>query len=124
MAVYEQEAGEAMSLDFDLVAVFDAGHADGPVRRSIVDYNITHNVSRMWRRAGCYEALYESSGKLAKDIVPALEEAVRRMRAEPDEYTRLNSPNGWGTYAHALPWLERVLADCKAYPLAVIEADR
>lgn len=113
-----------MSLDFDLVAIFDAGHADGPVRRSIVDYNITHNVSRMWRRAGCYEALYESHGKAALDVVPALEEAVRRMRAEPDEYRKLDAPNGWGVYEQALGWLENVLADCKAYPLAVIEVSR
>lgn len=113
-----------MSLDFDLVAVFDAGHADGPVRRSILEHNITHNISCMWRRAGCYEALYESHGKLAQDVVPVLEEAVRRMRAEPDEYRKLDSPNGWGTYRKALPWLESVLADCKEYPLAVIEVDR
>lgn len=90
-----------MSLDFNLVAIFDAGHVDGPVRRSIVDYNITHNVSRMWQRAGCHEALYESHGKRAQEIVSALEEAVRRMRAEPDEYRKLDAPNRCAPYEPA-----------------------
>jgi len=87
---------------------------------TVIDLNITHNLTPMWRLAGCYDALYMSVDREARTISPALEEAVRRMKVDPAAYVALNPPNGWGSYEDALPWLERLLVACKAHPSAIV----
>ena len=82
--------------------------------------NYTHNVTPMWREAGVYEALYESAGKLACEIIPALERGVADMEARPSVYEAMNPENGWGSYDRALPWLRAVLAACRENPGATI----
>lgn len=83
-------------------------------------FNATHNLIPMWRAAGVAEALYDSEGKLAGDIVPALKAGVADMKAEPQKFEAINL-NGWGDYDSALAFLERVLADCEAHPHLVID---
>ena len=96
-----------MSLDLTIYAVVEA---------EVFDTNITHNLSRMWDVVGVYDALYESEGKRPGDYIEVLRAGVADMEANPDKYEALNSPNGWGTYKHALPWLKEVLAAYEQYP--------
>lgn len=71
--------------------------------------NITHNLIPMWRKAGVYEALYESDGKTAGQYVVALRRGVEDIRQNFGEYKKLDSPNGWGLVEHALTFLEAAL---------------
>ena len=109
-----------MSLDFDLaVRCEDAG--DGVERwHYLAEWNYTHNVSKMWREAGCYEALYQSHGKLAKHIVDDVELAVKEMAANPDKYRAMNPQNGWGNYDGALEMLQEICNALQRYPLAIV----
>lgn len=90
----------------------------------LVDFNITHNVSGMWCKAGCYEALYESENKKAKDVVGFLIEALNEMILHPFDYEKLEPDNGWGTYKDAIHWLLDVSIACTKYPDATIRVDR
>lgn len=100
-----------MSLDISLNAIRET---------EVFDANYTHNVTPMWRKAGCYDALYKSEGLCARAVLPALRAAVEAMRADPAGYRALEPANKWGTYETALPWLEEVLAAFEANPDGVI----
>lgn len=113
-----------MSLDIDLGKRVDFGSHDGPEWCEAYSANITHNLKPMWRLAGVHDALYESHGKLASDIAETLDRGVEFMRTHPDECRRLDSPNGWGLYVNALPWLERLAEQCRQYPNAEIRISK
>lgn len=86
--------------------------------------NITHNLVPMWSEAGVYEALYESGGRLARDILPALRSGLESMEADPPRFRLLDSPNGWGLYENAVPWLRRLVAACEDHPNAKVRVWR
>jgi hypothetical protein len=90
----------------------------------VFEANITHNLTSMWGAAGVYVALYESEGKHAKEIIPALEAGVAAMEEDPAKFEAFNSPNGWGLYKNALPWLRKYLAACREHPDATIRISR
>lgn len=46
------------------------------------------------------------------------------MKAEPERFQALNSPNGWGTYKQFVPWLERLLAACERDPDVAVDVSR
>lgn len=89
--------------------------------------NITHNLNKMAREAGIYEALWrpEEIGKTkASEIVELLEKGLSDLKARPEHFEKFNSPNGWGMYEHFVPFVEKYLEACKEYPDAVIEVSR
>lgn len=86
--------------------------------------NITHNLTEMFDEAGVYEILWRGDGLRAGDVLPRLEEALALMRADPPRFEKHNSPNGWGLYIHAVPWLARVVDACREYPDAKLECSR
>ena len=89
--------------------------------------NITHNLTEMAEAAGIYYALWrpEEKGWInAKDIVEVLEEGLGKLKGDPEKYERYNSPNGWGTYKHFVPFVQEYLEACRKYPEAYIEASR
>lgn len=108
-----------MSLDIWLEADLDTGGRRLHCVR-LFDANYTHNVIPMWQDAGCYEALYNSEGKTAGEVLPALQAAILDMHRRPEHYRAMDSPNGWGVYARALPWLGRFASACKRHPKARI----
>ena len=86
----------------------------------IGDFNYTHNVTPMWKKAGVYDALYNSEGKEALEILPVLHSGINHMVVNQDEYLGLNPDNGWGDYEGALSFLIEFSECCAEYPKAVI----
>lgn len=108
-----------MSLDFYLEVPVDVGGKE-PHVVGLFSRNITHNVAPMWVKAGVYDALYNSEGKQAREIIETLSSGENNMLANSAEYIALNPSNGWGNYNGALDFLQGVLAACKEYPKATI----
>jgi len=90
----------------------------------LADMNITHNLTPMWKKAGIYDALYNSAEFEAQEILPILIDGLADMVMNKEEYEKLNSPNGWGLYENAVPWLIELIQKCKDYPDSVIEISR
>lgn len=78
--------------------------------------NITHNLCPMWKKAGVYEALYESEGKLAVLYIDVVKTGLEHMKKHPRIYKRLNPKNGWGDYKGAVKWLGEWLEALKDHP--------
>ena len=87
-------------------------------------FNITHNLRGMWQAAGIYNALYESHGKTAAEILPTLEAGLLWLAFHPTEAKKHNAPNGWGLYEHALPWLAEVCEYFRNHPEEKIDISR
>lgn len=104
-----------MSLDFNLMK---------RIPTCVFDANYTHNVTDMWRLAGVYDALYNSEGKLAGEILNELKAGLHIMVTSPDEFKKLNPDNGWGSYESAVPWLRKVIEACEENPDTVIEISK
>lgn len=83
-------------------------------------FNITHNVNSMWHKAGCYDALYNSEGKLSKEVSPILQLSLLVMLARPEEFKELNPENGWGDYDGAIDFLVKVIKEFNESPSAKI----
>ncbi len=94
---------------------------------TVYDSNITHNLGAMAEEAGIYQALWgpEEIGKTkANEIIELLEKGLTDLKARPEHFKKFNSPNGWGTYKHFVPFVEEYLEACKTYPDAIIEVSR
>ena len=91
---------------------------------TVVAQNITHNLNKMWKEAGVYDALYNSEGKIASEVLPLLEEGLKKMLSEPERFEKFDSPNGWGLYKNAVPWLSKLISEFREYPDGVIEVSR
>jgi hypothetical protein len=93
----------------------------------LYEANITHNLGKMAKEAGFYQALWrpeEIGITKAKELEPYIRKGVQEMVEKPDYYEQFNSPNGWGTYDNFLPWLVKLNRALKKYPEAFIEASR
>jgi hypothetical protein len=114
-----------MSLDIYLYADVDLG---GEERDKVYlpgcDFNITHNVTPMWRKAGCYDALYMSDGDIVGKHLKALKAARDDMEENLTEYRKLNPANGWGNADDALGWLDTWYKYCLQYPKAKIRVSK
>ena len=140
-----------MSLDVRLTRKmylsYDKGKTYTEQIEEVYSSNITHNLGTMADKAGIYEALWrphrlkegynipESDNKaewefeeqnetLAKDIVPVIEKGLSDLKARSEYFETFNSPNGWGTYEHFVPFVEDYLKACKEYPDAVVTVSR
>ena len=128
--VFIRENGETKELTVEQVrerfpnAIVDENEIE---TRCVFTSNITHNLGEMANKADIYKACWrpeEIGAIIAKDIIPILEKGLEEMKMRPDYYRQFDSPNGWGTYDHFVPWVEEYLMACKKYPDAIIEVDR
>jgi hypothetical protein len=93
----------------------------------IYDANITHNLGRMAKEAGFYQALWrpeEIGIEKAKDLIPYIRNGINKMIEDPDYYKQFDSPNGWGLYDNFLPWLIKLFHELKRYPESYIYSSR
>ena len=114
---------------------------------SVYSANITHNLNKMADKAGLYQALWrpyqlkqgyniskddhEAEYKFearnpvkATEIIDIIEKGLKDMKTRPEYYKKFNSSNGWGTYEHFIPWIEKYLKALKEYPESFVECDR
>lgn len=81
--------------------------------------NITHNLGKMAREAGIYDALWRSEKfQTAAELIPILRAGIATMEDEPERFKPLNASNGWGAYDQFLPWVRGVLSACIENPNA------
>lgn len=89
--------------------------------------NITHNLNVMADAAGIYGALWrpdEHGLMKAGQLVPILEKGLADLKARPEYFKTFDAPNGWGTYIHFVPWVEKYLEACKENPDADVRVSR
>lgn len=94
---------------------------------SLIDWNVTHNLTKMAREAGIYRQLWrpdECGVRVASDLIEPVEKALAAMRAEPQRFMALNPVNGWGTYDGFLTVLDDLLEVCKKNPTAEVSVSR
>ena len=107
-----------MSLDVSLQAVRIT---------EVYTANITHNLTRMAKEAGIYEALWrpeEIGVTKASELIVLLRKGLKKLRADPERFKALNPENGWGSYSGFVPWVEKYLAACEENPDAKVEVCR
>jgi len=115
-----------MSLDVTLGMTVDTG---GPEKSWLEVYtaNITHNLTDMAEEAGIYKTLWrpeEDELNTAGSLIPSLEAGLKKLKGSPEHYKKFNSPNGWGTYEHFVPFVEKYLEACILHPLAEVDICR
>lgn len=93
-------------------------------RTRVFDYNITHNLAKMARAAGLYEAMWRPDEMpewidRAAQLIPYLEAGIAKLKAERESMLPLNPENGWGDYDGLLKCAEAYLEACKANPGAL-----
>jgi hypothetical protein len=115
-------------------------------KEEIYGANITHNLCEMAEKAGIYKALWRpyqlhkdyvhtedykiemefenSVTIIASDIIDVIEQGLDLLKNRPDYFSKFNSPNGWGTYVHFVPFVENYLNALKQYPNLIVIVDR
>jgi hypothetical protein len=106
-----------MSYDISLMA--DTG---GPESVEVFDCNHTSNTAQMWRDAGC--DLAEFHGKPASELTPVIDQAIEKMKGDPDHFKQYDAPNGWGDYHSTLAFLSDIAAACRSHPKTTVEVSR
>lgn len=89
--------------------------------------NITHNLGAMAEEAGIYMHLWrpdELGIKTAAELIEPLKAGLALMKSDPARFEKHNAPNGWGSYAVFVPWIEKYLAACIENPDAIVEVSR
>ena len=98
----------------------------------VYDANITHNLGKMAGKVACgkhtlYEYLWrpeEIGIKQAGELIQPLREGVKELKDKPDEYKKYDAENGWGTYKHFVPFVEKYLTACEENPDAEVDVSR
>lgn len=106
-----------MSLDFSLNAADEC----------VFSRNITHNLGRMADAAGIYEVLWypeENNITKAHQCIEPLSAGLLELVRNRWKYESCNSPNGWGTYEHFVPFVTDVLTACRDHPDAEVRVSR
>lgn len=84
--------------------------------------NYTHNTNPMIRikfPGWSYEGL---SGMSAKTLIEKLQPVVEDMNSRKKFYDDMNPDNGWGSRESLIQVLNELIAWCKRFPSAIVEA--
>jgi hypothetical protein len=107
-----------MSLDVHLTKVMPT---------DVYHSNITHNLGEMAEEAGIYEALWrpdEIGITHAAQLIEPLRAGLALLKSEPTRFKKFNASNGWGTYEHFVPFVEKYLEACQDNPDAEVSVSR
>lgn len=106
-----------MSLDIWFTIPLNTGKEI--IQHEVFSTNVTHNLNTIAEKAGIYEALWHKQGiTKAEDYIELLSNTLVMMKNHPNYFKQFDASNGWGTYEHFVPWLERLLEACHTYPIA------
>jgi hypothetical protein len=93
----------------------------------VYESNITHNLGKMADAAGVYQHLWrpeEVGVTHARQLIEPLTDGLKRLQDEPEKFTPLNPPNGWGNYDGLVAFVRKYLEACKQYPDATVRVSR
>lgn len=93
----------------------------------VCSLNITHNLGKMARSAGVYEALWrpeEVGIAKAEQLIAPLEDGLARLKADPEHFKQHNPENGWGNYEGLVGFIEEYLAKARQHPEARVSVSR
>lgn len=121
-----------MNLDICLTVAVEVScpHCDRVIRVSdaeIYTANITHNLATMADQVGLYNPLWRPHAvnvTHAKHLIEPLRAGIATLKNEPARFEELSPPNGWGSYENFVPWLEKLLVACEAWPSAAVQVTR
>ncbi len=89
--------------------------------------NITHNLGKMAREAGIYQALWrpeELNITQAYQLVGPLSEGLKTLGDHPSRFREFNPSNGWGTYEGLVQFATEYRDACIQYPSATVRVSR
>jgi hypothetical protein len=99
----------------------------GKTEETVYDANITHNLGAMADEAGIYKHLWrpeEVGATTAGQLIEPLRAGLALMKSDPPRFEKHNPANGWGSYEHFVPWVEKYLRACEENPNAIIRVSR
>lgn len=106
----------------------DCGHSHMKPHKEVLFFaNITHNLNKMAVEAGIYEALWnpdEIRINNAHQLIPLLEHGLMELENDPDRFSTLNPPNGWGSYEGLIKFVKKYLSACRENPDATVRVWR
>ena len=79
---------------------------------TVYDANITHNLGKIAKEAGIYQALWrpdECGITTADQLVPILGPGLTYLREHIDELRELEPSNGWGTVENLIDFTQDYL---------------
>jgi len=124
-----------MSLDVNIsgkiYSQYTCNHCSQTNQVEVEDFcfsaNITNNLNTMAHEAGIYEYVWrpENLGiTKAKELIIPIKEGIDLLKSDKERFEVFNAPNGWGTYADFIPWLEKYLEACIKCPEGLISVSR
>lgn len=94
---------------------------------TVYNGNITHNLGKMARAAGIYEALWrpeEVAIIKAYQLIDVLGCGLFKLISRPDLFKEFNPENGWGSYEGLVEFVSNYLKACIDHPHATIKVWR
>lgn len=87
----------------------------------IYEANVTYNLSKMYYKCIDTEKGYKKlDGMNCKEALPIINNAIRDMLNNADEYRKLNPTNGWGSYEGLLKQMQEMRNCCESNPDGII----
>jgi len=111
----------------DKEPVVVAGDEEECQTTEVFSYNITHNLGQMARECDAYEVVWqpkESGITKARQLVKPLQEAIAKLKGNPEYYKQFNPANNWGNYEGFLMFLENYLQAAVENPDSNVSAWR
>ena len=100
---------------------------DTPETTNVYTRNITHNLGRMAKAAGIYDAMWgpdERGWTCARELIEPLRDGLAELQTEPDRFKALNPDNGWGDYDGLVEFVADYLGACLRWPNAEVSVSR
>lgn len=75
--------------------------------------NYTWNCSMMLVKATGGKSLNKFSGMFCADVIVELGKAIKEIKNNYEEYSKMNPENGWGDIDSWLRFLDNIVDECK-----------
>ena len=91
---------------------------------SIFDTNITYNLAPIYYKAIDEELGFKKlKGMTCKKALPIINNAIKNMLDNKEEYLKLNPENGWGSYDGLLEEFKKMKECCENNSDGIFEMD-
>lgn len=90
----------------------------------LFEFNITHNLSKMAKKADLYPYLWDPNVLKAEELIKPLKKGLDKLIKNPKYYKLFNPKNGWGKYEGLVEFVQNYLVACQKYPFAYVRVDK